>query len=233
MPGPSTPVGPSPIEDYGLIGDCYSAALVSRGGSIDWLCWPRFDSAACFAALLGTSDNGRWLICPAATDATSSRAYRDGSVVLETRFKTADGEVALIDFMPIGVANSALVRIVRGLQRARRDADGVGVAVRLRGDRALGQPAGGGRAESQAIAGPDMAVLRSPVRLVGRDMRTVAEFEVAAGRELSRSCLSYGPEPRGRAGRDRSRLAELAQDRGLLGRVVRPHARMTGRTGRR
>jgi len=186
-----TPVGPSPIEDYGLIGDCYSAALVSRGGSIDWLCWPRFDSPACFAALLGNSDNGRWLICPEASDATISRAYRDGSVVLETRFKTADGEVALIDFMPIGVADCAVARIVQGISGR--------VAMRmeltLRFDYGsivpwVSQlPDGDGL---QAIAGPDMTVLRTPVALVGRDMRTMAEFEVAAGQSVP-FVLSYAP----------------------------------------
>src|SRR4030088_1438835 len=96
---------PLAIEDYALIGDCTTAALVGRNGTIDWLCWPRFDSSACFAALLGTSENGRWRICPADPAPRVSRAYRDGTMVLETIFETADGSVALIDFMPTGQAN--------------------------------------------------------------------------------------------------------------------------------
>ena len=88
------------IEDYGLIGDCETAALVGRDGSIDWLCWPAFDSDACFAALLGTEKNGRWLIAPEGEIKKTSRRYWDEALILETRFETADGVVALIDFMP-------------------------------------------------------------------------------------------------------------------------------------
>src|SRR6201995_2877285 len=94
------------IEDYALIGDCTTAALVGRNGSIDWLCWPRFDSTACFAALLGTSEYGRWRICPVDPAARVSRAYRDGTMVLETVFETADGCGALIGFMPLCQENS-------------------------------------------------------------------------------------------------------------------------------
>ena len=90
----------SAIEDYGLIGDCESAALVARNGSIDWLCWPRFDSDACFAALLGTPDNGRWLLAPASNVKNTSRKYRDHTLILETRFETVGGAVTVIDFMP-------------------------------------------------------------------------------------------------------------------------------------
>ena len=89
------------IADYALIGDCETAALVSRNGSIDWLCWPRFDSDACFAALLGTSDNGRWRIAPTAENVRISRRYRPGTLILETRFETDDGVATLIDFMPL------------------------------------------------------------------------------------------------------------------------------------
>src|SRR5436305_325760 len=88
---------PLPIEDYALIGDCLTAALVGRDGAIDWLCLPRFDGPACFAALLGHSGNGNWLIAPQQPDPQISRSYRDGTLVLETVFTTADGEVALID----------------------------------------------------------------------------------------------------------------------------------------
>jgi hypothetical protein len=127
---------PLAIEDYALIGDCMTAALVGRNGSIDWLCWPRFDSSACFAALLGTSENGRWRICPADPAPRVSRAYRDGTMVLETVFETADGSVALIDFMPIGGANSSVVRLVeadcfrQAKQRGRQAAASANYAIR-------------------------------------------------------------------------------------------------------
>ena len=88
------------IEDYALIGDVRSAALVGRDGSIDWLCWPRFDSGACFAALLGTPEQGRWRIAPADPAPQVTRHYRDGSLVLQTVFHAADGEVAVTDCMP-------------------------------------------------------------------------------------------------------------------------------------
>ncbi|HEY8290097.1 MAG TPA: trehalase-like domain-containing protein, partial [Acetobacteraceae bacterium] len=100
------------IEDYALIGDCRTAALVQRNGSIDWLCWPRFDSPACFAALLGTAQNGHWRIGPAAAEVKVERRYRGDTLVLETVFETATGKAALIDFMvPDG---AALIRIVEG-----------------------------------------------------------------------------------------------------------------------
>src|ERR671929_248186 len=102
------------IEDYALIGDCHSAALVGRDGSIDWLCWPRFDSAACFAALLGNREHGRWLLSPVDENAAITRSYRDDTLILETRFTTADGAVTLIDFMPPRGKNSDIVRLVRG-----------------------------------------------------------------------------------------------------------------------
>src|SRR3982074_157792 len=102
---------PEKIEDYGVIGDFETMALVSRHGSIDWLCWPRFDSSACFAALFGTSEHGRWRIAPVDPAARVSRAYREGTMVLETVFETADGSVALIDFMPVGQANSSVTRL--------------------------------------------------------------------------------------------------------------------------
>ena len=102
------------IEDYALIGDCETAALVSKGGSVDWLCWPRFDSSACFAALLGSPDNGRWLVAPAADDARIRRRYRPNTLILETTFTTPDGEVMLIDFMPPRGQTSHLVRLVVG-----------------------------------------------------------------------------------------------------------------------
>lgn len=111
---------PSRIEDYALIGDCETAALVSKSGSIDWLCWPRFDSGACFSALLGDMNHGRWSIAPAAvgSDIKVSRSYTHNTLILETEFTSADGEnaVALIDFMPRREGRNAshLVRLVVG-----------------------------------------------------------------------------------------------------------------------
>src|SRR5689334_7934683 len=105
---------PRRIEDYALIGDCETAALVGRDGSIDWLCWPRFDSDACFAALLGTPEHGRWRMGPAGAVGRTDRRYRDDTLILETEFETADGAVTVIDFMPIRGAASDVVRIVVG-----------------------------------------------------------------------------------------------------------------------
>src|SRR5512145_1276707 len=103
-----------PLEDYALIGDCETAALVSRAGSIDWLCWPRFDSAACFAALLGGREHGRWLIEATDERPRLKRSYRGNTLILETRIEAADGVVLLIDFMPPRGRNSDIVRLVRG-----------------------------------------------------------------------------------------------------------------------
>ena len=117
--GPS-PSGPLAIEDYAIIGDRSTCAVVGRNGSIDWLCWPRFDSPACFSALLGDSRNGRWLIAPSAAGARITRYYRGDSLILETLFETADGSFAVIDFMPPfnaaveATSNPSVVRIVEG-----------------------------------------------------------------------------------------------------------------------
>src|SRR6476659_5666879 len=102
------------IEDYALIGDCQTAALVGRDGSIDWLCLPRFDSGACFAALLGTPDHGRWKLAPHAPVTAVRRRYRDDTLVLETEFDTAEGTVAVFDFMPARDRDPNLVRLVEG-----------------------------------------------------------------------------------------------------------------------
>src|SRR5882762_6517944 len=96
----------SRIEDYALIGDCETAALVRRDGSIDWLCWPRFDSGACFAALLGEDEHGRWRIAPAGETVVVRRRYRGDTMILETEFETADGVVVVTDFMPLDQARS-------------------------------------------------------------------------------------------------------------------------------
>ena len=174
---------PLAIEDYAVIGDCNTAALVGRNGSIDWLCWPRFDSGACLAALLGTTDNGRWLLAPADTAATATRAYRQGSMVLETLFTTATGSVAVIDFMPMGTPGSAVVRLVEG----RTGHVDMRMCLGLRFDYGTSVPWVTRLAEGsgiQAIAGPEMVVLRTPVALRGEDMVTVATFDVRAGQDV-------------------------------------------------
>jgi len=104
----------TPLEDYAIIGDCETVALVSRRGSIDWLCWPRFDSGACFAALLGTSEHGRWLLEAVDADAQTTRQYRPNTLILETTIVTREGTVTVIDFMPLRGRNSDVVRLVRG-----------------------------------------------------------------------------------------------------------------------
>jgi GH15 family glucan-1,4-alpha-glucosidase len=104
------------IEDYALVGDCETAALVGRDGSVDWFCLPRFDSGACFAALLGTPDHGRWRIAPAGEVRAIRRRYRDGTLVLETEYETEDGAVRLVDCMPLRTEVPDLVRVVEGLR---------------------------------------------------------------------------------------------------------------------
>ncbi|MEO8836187.1 MAG: trehalase-like domain-containing protein, partial [Caldimonas sp.] len=105
-----------PIEDYALIGDCQTAALVGRDGSIDWLCLPRFDAPACFAALLGTPEHGRWQVAPAEGSKATRRSYRGDTLILETEFETAEGAVRVIDCMPFANGRWDIVRIVEGLR---------------------------------------------------------------------------------------------------------------------
>jgi len=179
-----------PIEDYAIIGDCVTAALVGRNGSIDWLCWPRFDSGACLAALLGTEQHGRFIITPAGKS-TSSRRYRNASLVLETLFETATGTACLIDFMVPGADHSSVVRMVEG-RSGRVD---MRMALSLRFDYGLSVPwvtrrqGGNGIV---AVAGPDMVTLRTPVPLKGEGMQTVAHFSVAEGERVS-FVLTHSP----------------------------------------
>src|SRR5215216_3304365 len=161
------------IEDYALIGDCQSAALVSRTGSIDWLCWPRFDSDACFAALLGTPDNGRWLLAPAGEIRSVRRHYRDETLVLETEFTTDSGTVAVIDFMPPRSTVPDLVRIVEG----RRGQVPMNLELVIRFDYGSIVPwVQRHKRGIWAFAGPDMLSLRTDVQLHGRDFKTLADF---------------------------------------------------------
>jgi GH15 family glucan-1,4-alpha-glucosidase len=166
------------IEDYGLIGDLQTAALVSRHGSIDWLCVPRFDSSACFANLLGTPDNGRWLLQPAGDFRASGRRYATDTLILETDFETDTGAVRLIDFMPPRETKPDVVRIVEGVRgRVEMTMDLV-----IRFDYGSIVPwVRNVEGALVGIAGPDAVVLHTPVGHEGRDLRTVASFTVAEG----------------------------------------------------
>ena len=180
----------TPLEDYALIGDCETAALVSRSGSIDWLCWPRFDSAACFAALLGTPDNGRWLIEAADEHARVTRKYRGSTLILETRIETADGAALVIDFMPPRGRNSDIVRMVRGEKghvRMRME-----LVLRFDFGRTVPWVTRMDDGTLSAIAGPDLVTLHTLAPIRGEDLKTVAEFEVAAG-ETVPFVLTHGP----------------------------------------
>lgn len=181
---------PSRIEDYAMIGDLGTAALVGRDGSIDWLCWPRFDSDACFAALLGEPKHGRARIAPKHPNPRVTRRYRPNTLILETRFETPEGAATLIDFMPPREGDdSHLVRIVAG-ERGRVEFQselvlrfGYGANVpwvtRIDGAR-------------RAIAGPDMVIFRTPVDVRGENFTHVSDFSVQAGERIP-FVLSYAP----------------------------------------
>jgi GH15 family glucan-1,4-alpha-glucosidase len=172
----------TPLEDYALIGDCETAALVSRAGSIDWLCWPRFDSPACFAALLGGRKNGRWLIECAEDGARISRRYRPNTLILETEFATPGGTATVIDFMPPRGSTSDLIRIVRGDSGTVR----MRTELILRFDYGRTVPWVNHLPDGtfQAIAGPDLVLLHTPVPLEGRDLTTVGEFDIVSGQSI-------------------------------------------------
>ena len=180
----------APIEDYALIGDCETGALVSRNGSIDWLCLPRFDSHACFAALLGNPSNGRWLITPCDPSVKITRQYRKDTMILETVYANAEGEARVTDFMPLRGENSDVVRIVTGLRGRmqmrtelvmRFDYGSVVPWVSRHDDGSL-----------RAIAGPDMLILRSDVEVHGENFTTVGEFTIAAG-DTATFMLTWSP----------------------------------------
>lgn len=169
------------VEDYALIGDLQTAALVSRGGSIDWCCFPRFDSGACFAALLGDRDHGRWLLSPTAPVRRSRRRYRHGTLVLESVFETEEGAVRAIDFMPPRGRTPDIVRIVEGL-------DG---SVAMRSELVIrfdyGRVVPWVRRVDHtrvAIAGPDALCLRTLAETRGEDMTTVSEFTIRPGERV-------------------------------------------------
>lgn len=176
------------IEDYALIGDCQTAALVDSTGSIDWLCWPAFSSEACFAKLLGSNENGFWKIAPRDGPWKTSRKYRDHTLIVETLFEAAEGSVRLTDFMPVRGKNSDVVRIVEGI----RGTVGICMELCLRFDYGRSVP-WVTRIEKgvRAVAGPNLAVLRATVPTRGENLRTIAEFSVATGERVS-FVLTYG-----------------------------------------
>ena len=193
----------TPLEDYALLGDCESAALVSRGGSIDWLCWPRFDAPACMAALLGTPDHGRWLLAPADPNARPTRRYRPDTLILETEWEAEGGAVTVVETMPPADGTPNLVRRVIG----RRGHVAMRTELVLRFDYGAAVPWVTRLDDGalRAIAGPSMIVLRAartergagsapgaPVELRGERMTTVADFAVAEG-EMVDFVLAYAP----------------------------------------
>ncbi len=187
-------MGMARIEDYAMVGDLHTAALISTEGSIDWLCLPRFDSPACFNALVDTPKSGRWLLAPEGGGECTRRRYRPGTLVLETEWETPDGKVTIIDFMPPrdGVAN--IVRIVVG----------VSGSVRMRGELVMrfdyGHIVPWVRHDEHgihAVAGPDAAYLVTEAPLRGERMRTISDFTVTAGERIP-FVLTWSPSHLGR-----------------------------------
>jgi GH15 family glucan-1,4-alpha-glucosidase len=182
------------IEDYALIGDCETAALVGRDGSIDWLCVPRFDSPACFAALLGTPEHGRWLVSPTAPVHAIRRRYQPGTLILETEFQTDAGVVVLTDCMPVRTDAPTVIRVVEG----RSGAVPMRVELVLRLDYGSLIPWVRRRDDGiQAVAGSNALRLSTPVALRGEDFRTVGEFRISAGQRVPFTLTwqpSYEPE---------------------------------------
>ncbi len=170
------------IEDYGLIGDMHTAALVGIDGSIDWLCLPRFDSPACFASLLGTEENGRWRIAPTGKVIAATRRYRPSTLVLETEFETVDGVARIVDCMPLRASHPRIVRIVEGVRGS------VQMSVRLNPRFDYGKTAPWISVKGQAVsagAGPEAVELQADVPIARRDHRLEAEFAVREGGRAS------------------------------------------------
>src|SRR5213080_721401 len=168
------------IEDYAFLSDTQTGALVSRDGCVDWLCFPRFDSPACFASLLGDAKNGHWRFFPAEEMVETRRHYRGETLILETELETKDGVVRLIDFMPPRGENPDIIRIIEGL----RGKVSMQMELVIRFDYGHIVPWVRRRKRHdglEAIAGPDGLILRTPVETCGKDLTTVAEFTVAKG----------------------------------------------------
>jgi GH15 family glucan-1,4-alpha-glucosidase len=184
------------IEDYALIGDCETAALVGRDGSIDWLCVPRFDSEACFAALLGTPDNGRWLLAPTDPEAKVTRRYRPDTLILETRFETDSGAATVTDFMLPQEGRAHLMRLVTcesGTVEFETE-----FVVRFGYGEAVPWVTKLPDGRIRAVAGPSKVVLQSTIELRGEDFKTKGKFTVKAGETASLALTytnSYWPDP--------------------------------------
>jgi len=166
------------IEDYGLIGDLQTAALVGKDGSIDWACFPRFDSPACFAGLLGTPEHGRWILAPRADAWVTGRRYRKRTLILETEWETEDGAVRVIDFMPPRDKAPDIVRIVEGLRGRVEMASELVIRFDYGSIVPWVRRVEGGHI---AVAGPDALAFRTPVANRGENMRTIGEFAVEEG----------------------------------------------------
>ena len=188
--------GPSQrIEDYALIGDTQTAALVGKNGSIDWLCLPRFDSGACFAALLGDESNGRWLLAPKGEVRRVTRRYEPGTLVLVTEFTTDDGVVEVFDCMPVRRHEcSEVLRMVRGVRGRSR------CAWSSSSGSTTGRPSRGSRAGGvlRAIAGPHATYLRTNVPTSGKGLTTQAEFIAHRGGDhpVHAGLLPFAPNAR-------------------------------------
>ena len=177
------------IEDYAMIGDCETAALCGIDGSIDWLCWPRFDSGACFASLLGKPDNGRWKLAPSEESKRVERRYRERTLILETDFHTEGGAVTLVDFMPIRRKHSHVIRLVCGKRGSVRMC--MELAIRFDYGQSVPWVTRLKDGTLRAIAGPDLITLRTPVPIRGENLKTVSEFTITEG-QIVPFVLSYG-----------------------------------------
>ncbi len=199
------------IEDYALIGNTYTAALVGRNGSIDWLCLPRFDAPACFASLVGTPSNGHWLVAPAGQDFTSRRRYRGDTLILETDFETPQGTVTIMDFMPVPEPDEAHVHVLR-LVRGCSGTVTMRMSAAFRFDYGRIVPWLYRRDQDwYAVAGPDAVRLRAPVVLCQQDGTITAEFTVAEGETVPLILTWYPSHRQPPAVTDPHALAETTQ----------------------
>src|SRR3974390_758247 len=181
------------IEDYAIIGDLGTAALVRNNGSPDRLCWAEFYPEACLAALLGKPENGRWRVAPKDENARVTRQYRDSTLILETRFETSEGAATLIDFMPPRSGNSHLIRVAKG--ERGNVTFGSELIVRFGYGAVVPWVTRIDNETVRLVAGPDMLVLRTPVKMHGKNFKTVGEFTVSAGEQVP-MVLTYAPSHR-------------------------------------
>lgn len=188
---------PGRIEEYALIGDLETAALIGRDGSIDWLCWPRFDSDACFSALLGDASHGRWFLGPADSNVKVTRRYRDNTLILETRLESDTGAVSIVDFMPPRGQASDVIRLVIG-ERGELELC-TELVIRFGYGAVVPWVTRLAPCEWQAVAGPDMLLLHADVPMKGENFRSVSRFTVKRGERVSfvlTHCQSHLPPPK-------------------------------------